>query len=270
MASSDPPARVSPTTADDPTSELTSSFSGIVQALFSAGNAIQTWQRVVDLAVETIDGCDFAGIFVLEEDQLRTPVGTDPFVTQIDALQHQAGEGPCFDAITDGRGIYAVDLSDDSRWLRFGPRATAAGIRCVLGLCLSADASRGALGLYARYPNAFGVIDRAKGILLAVLAGAAVAAAEGRDDQERRSDALQGGLATREVIGQAQGILIERERITADQAFDILRRASQHLNLKLRDIAQALVDTGENPDTGPRRSTYDQGRGNKRPPSTGQ
>jgi AmiR/NasT family two-component response regulator len=57
-------------------------------------------------------------------------------------------------------------------------------------------------------------------------------------------------LATREVIGQAQGILIERKRTTADQAFDVLRRASQHLNLKVRDVAQTLVDTGEDPGTG--------------------
>jgi AmiR/NasT family two-component response regulator len=57
-------------------------------------------------------------------------------------------------------------------------------------------------------------------------------------------------LGTRETIGEALGILMERERITADQAFDVLRRASQHLNVKLRDIAQNLVDTGETPNTG--------------------
>ena len=74
-----------------------------------------------------------------------------------------------------------------------------------------------------------------------------------RRDAQARSDNLEQALLSREVIGQAQGILIERERITAEQAFDILRRASQHLNEKLRDIAQHLVDTGEDPDTGPRR-----------------
>jgi AmiR/NasT family two-component response regulator len=66
---------------------------------------------------------------------------------------------------------------------------------------------------------------------------------------------LQAALSTREVIGQAQGILMERERISATQAFDVLRRASQHLNRKLRDVAQDLVDTGDEPDTGPKRTT---------------
>jgi AmiR/NasT family two-component response regulator len=111
----------------------------------------------------------------------------------------------------------------------------------------------GGLNLYAHYPQAFNVIDRARGLLLAALAALAFTSARSHEAAERRDATLHAALATREVIGQAQGILIERERITADQAFDILRRASQHLNRKLRDVAQTLVDTGEKPDTGPRR-----------------
>ena len=72
------------------------------------------------------------------------------------------------------------------------------------------------------------------------------------EDEERRIDNLHSALSSREIIGQAQGILMERERIPADQAFDVLRRASQYLNIKLREVAQTLVDTGERPDTGPR------------------
>ena len=82
------------------------------------------------------------------------------------------------------------------------------------------------------------------------MAGLAVSVAHSHEDEERRADNLNAALATREVIGQAQGILMERERISAAQAFDILRRASQHLNRKLRDVAQDLVDTGERPETG--------------------
>ncbi len=116
---------------------------------------------------------------------------------------------------------------------------------------LSARGTKGALNLYARYPQAFGVIDRAKGLLLAGLAGQALSTAQAHDVETQRLDNLQGALLTRALIGQAQGILIERERVTANQAFDILRRASQHLNIKLRDVAQNLVDTGESPATGP-------------------
>lgn len=234
----------------DPIAELTDSFAESARALFSPGSATDTLQRVVDLAVETIDGCDLAGIFLLEGDAVTTHVHTDPLVIDLDALQHRCMEGPCLEAIAHGRPLYADDLACDPRWPRFGPQATTLGVRSVLALSLSADGTRGALNLYARYPQAFGVIDRAKGLLLSSLAGVALTTAEAHDDEERRRDNLQAALITRAVIGQAQGILIERERVTPDQAFDILRRASQHLNVKLRDVAQSLVDTGESPQTG--------------------
>jgi hypothetical protein len=119
-----------------------------------------------------------------------------------------------------------------------------------LALPLVLNGAAGALNLYARYPRAFGVIDRGRGLLLASLAGLAFTTALAHEEEERKATQLHAALATREMIGQAQGILMERERVSSDQAFDILRRASQHLNLKLRAVAQSLVDTGERPDTG--------------------
>lgn len=235
--------------SEEHTAAVIANFSEMARSLFSAGSVTDTLQCVVDLAVATIDGCDFAGIFLLEGDTIATPVYTDPVVIEIDAVQHQCGEGPCLDAITTGGSVYAGDLTDDTRWPRFGPQAASAGIRSALAFGLSNKGTRGALNLYARYPQAFGVIDRGKGLLLAGLGGQAVSAAEAHEDEDRRFDNLEAALVTRAVIGQAQGILIERERVTADQAFDILRRASQHLNVKLRDIAQVFVDTGERPET---------------------
>jgi len=92
-------------------------------------------------------------------------------------------------------------------------------------------------------------------MILATLAATALDAAVDRRGADERSAHLERAILTREVIGQAQGILMERARITAEQAFDILRRASQHLNEKLRDVAQALVDTGEDPEVGPGRTS---------------
>jgi len=239
-----------PSSIDDCVLEIIQGFSEAARALYSAGGAADTLQRVVDLAVEIIEGCDFAGIFLLERDAVTTPVHTDPVVIEVDALQHRIGEGPCLDALTNGVVVSADDLAGDARWPRFGPQATAAGVRTVLALTLPGNGAHGALTLYARYPQAFAVIDRAKGLLLSAFAGLALSSAVAHDDGERRLDNLQAALAAGAVIGQAQGILIERERITPDQAFDILRRASQNLNIKLRDVAQSLVDTGEQPQTG--------------------
>lgn len=239
-----------PSADGDVAADLTHNFSETARDLFSAGTTTETLQRVVDLAVATIEGCDFAGIFLLEAHTVTTPVSTDEIVAEIDTLQHQAREGPCLDAIGHEGAFYAADLAADTRWPRFGPAATAAGIRSVLAFRLSTNGTLGALNLYARYPQAFGAVDRAKALLLAAMAGLALSSAEAHDEAARRADNLQAALVTREIIGQAQGILVERERITADQAFDILRRASQHLNIKLRDVAQTLVDTGQRPDTG--------------------
>ena len=128
---------------------------------------------------------------------------------------------------------------------------------------LSADAQIGALNLYARYPSAFGVVDRAKAAILASMAGLALSIAQSHEDEERRAAELQTALSSRDD-GAAMGILMERERITAEQAFDVLRRASQHLNVKLREVAQNLIETGEYPDTGKLHSR-DRGEGRSSP-----
>jgi GAF domain-containing protein len=238
----------------DLTSDLAANISQTVLALFSGGSVAEVLAQVADLAVSTIEGCDFAGIFLVAGDQVTTPVHTDALVAEVDNLQQSSGEGPCLDAMHQGTAFYAEDLAADPRWPNFGPAAMALGVRSLLALPLRVNGVAGALNLYARYPLAFGVIDRGRGLLLAAMAGLAYSTALTHEEDERREANLHAALATREIIGQAQGILMEREHLTSVQAFDILRRASQHLNRKLRDVAQNLVDTGERPDTGPARA----------------
>ena len=232
---------------DQVTAELADSVSTAARALFAPGSVPETLQRIVDLSVETIDSCDLAGIFLVADGRVTTPAASDPLVTTLDGLQFETDEGPCLDAISEQGVYYAEDLQDDDRWPQFGPRASGHGVRCLLAIPLLADGTLAALNLYARLPLAYGAIDRAKGLLFATLAGHALHSAQLRQDEETHSDQLQQALVTRNLIGQAQGILMERERITADQAFDVLRRASQSLNVKLREVAQRLVDTGEAP-----------------------
>ncbi len=248
MANTEPPG-----TSGELASEVNANLFETAQALFAASSVTATFQQVVDRAVITIEGCDAAGILLLVDSVLSTPVQTDAVVVEIDALQRRACEGPCVDAIAHGQPFYAEELGEDLRWPQFGPQAAARGMRSLLAVPLSTHGTLGALNLYSRYPRAFGVVDRAKGLILASLAGYACSSAQSRENDEQRIDNLQAALRTREVIGQAQGILMERERISANQAFDVLRRASQHLNLKLREVAQTLVETGERPQTGPNR-----------------
>ncbi|MHB8505231.1 MAG: GAF and ANTAR domain-containing protein [Acidimicrobiales bacterium] len=235
---------------DDATVALTAEFAEAARALFSAGTAAGTLTQVLALSMATVEGCDFAGVHLLGPEP-GPDVGparhTNAVAADLDALQFRCGQGPAHEAIADGLMSYAEDLGTETRWPRFTPRAAAGGVRSVLALPLVVDRTLGVLTLYARCSQAFGVIDRARGLLLAALTALAFTSAQIHEEEERRQANLHAALATRELIGQAQGILIERERVTPDQAFDILRRASQHLNQKLRDVAQNLVDAGESP-----------------------
>jgi hypothetical protein len=233
----------------DELDELEREFSAIALALFAPGTVEETLRQIVGVAERSVDGCDGAGIFVMSGAGYRTPAASRELVLAIDALQIEAGEGPCVDASKLASISYALDLSEDERWPTFGPAAVAAGVRSVLSVSLSLERPS-ALNLYARLPAAFGATDRAKGHLFATLARLAYESAERSAAGDQKADNLLEALRSRELIGQAQGILMERERITADQAFDVLRRASQHLNVRLRSVAETLVETGESPDTG--------------------
>ena len=228
--------------------DLALSFAKIARILAVAPSEQAIFTTVVGLALESVDGAEHAGVFVLDNSAVSGRAVSDEFVEHIDSLQLDAGEGPCIDAMLhpDVTYCFASDLSIAAEWPTFGPAAVASGLRSVLSLRLFADRPV-ALNLYSRLPTAFGALDRSKALILASHAGMALHAVEARAAAIRKTEDLAAGLAMRSVIGQAQGILMERERITADQAFDALRRASQHLNLKLRDVAQRLVDTGESP-----------------------
>lgn len=240
-----------PSRTDEATSDW-ADFSEVARTLFGAGSVDDTLALVVDLAVTAIEGCDFAGLFRMEDGLVTTSAHSAPIVVEADALQTLTGEGPGVDVMAHGSPVYAADLADDLRWPNFGPRAYELGMRSLLALPLLDKGLYRALNLYATYPSAFGALDRARGLLLASLAALALSTALTHEAEQQHTDNIIAALATRELIGQAQGILMERDRITADQAFDLLRRASQHLNIKLRVVASKLIETGERPDTGPR------------------
>ncbi len=243
MSATEPPAEGEEATSADAAIGLPE----VARALLADGSVGTTLARIVATAVETIDGCDSAGFFVVKGGDVTAPAAAGALAAQLDVLQRELNEGPCLDALAQAGPVYAQDLAEPSPWPAFARAAVDAGVRSSLSVHVAAGDTPGALNCYAAYPRAFGATDRAKAVMLAVLAGLALSAAEARQAEDARIANLEAALISRNLIGQAQGILMERERITADQAFDILRRASQHLNIKLRDVAQRLVDTGEGP-----------------------
>ncbi len=143
---------------------------------------------------------------------------------------------------TSAAVVYVSDLSEDTRYPRFGAAAMTADIRTVLACPLSSEGMRGALNLYARLPNAFGATDRAKGTILAALAGAAIASTARRADLQSQNVNLQATLVSREMIGQAQGILMERERVARTG----IRHPAPRLPALERETPRRRADPGRN------------------------
>jgi transcriptional regulator with GAF, ATPase, and Fis domain len=212
-------------------------FALIARALLAEGDVQHTLQKICDLAVETIDGCDHAGISFLKGREVTTPAASDDVPRQVDAIQYEVGEGPCLDAIRDHEVFQTGDLGHERRWPNFASRAQReTGITSMLCFRLFvAGDTLGALNLHSKAANAFGEASRTVGLVFA--AHAAVALSSAIHD-EQMEDALQ----SRDVIGQAKGILMAREGVDAQEAFDMLRRASQRLNVKLRDVASGVID----------------------------
>jgi GAF domain-containing protein len=167
---------------------------------------------------------------------LSVPAATGWVSMRIVSFEEEYGEGPCVDAFNDRTTIDVPDLTAEARWPRFTPRCLEeTPVRSCIGLPLVVDdRSLGALDLYADDANAFTDDDRAAAALFAAHVSVAVAAAKERVE-------LQQALASRDLIGQAKGILIAQSHISADEAFDLLRRGSQRMNKKLTAVAQELV-----------------------------
>lgn len=199
----------------------------------------QMLRAVVAAAVGLIPGADEGSISVVAaRKRLQSEAASSEFASTIDKLQEKAGEGPCLDAVYEQRTVRVDDIATEQRWPRFSADASAAGAASMLALQIFVDGDNlGALNLYSRRAEAFDDESEHIGELFASHAAAAYVAI-------RRNAQLLRAVTTREIIGQAQGILIERHKITADQAFSMLVTASQNANIKLRDVAETLVRTG--------------------------
>jgi hypothetical protein len=180
----------------------------------------------------------------------KTLASTDPLVEHVDAIQYDTGEGPCLEAIEDNDLIVADDLARDDRWPKFCARAVAESpVRSMLGvrIFLGGD-DRGALNLYATERGAFSRLDCGVAAIFSTLSSLALQHAL----EQRKSQNLTIALESSRQIGMAMGILMASKLIPAEEAFEQLRAASQHLHRRVRDIAVEVTETGELPHLPPR------------------
>jgi transcriptional regulator with GAF, ATPase, and Fis domain len=196
-------------------------------------------QRIVRAAVSEMPGAQYAGITLISGKEVSSPVTTGELVERIDRVQYETGEGPCLDAARHHETVRSDDLRAEARWPRFARQAADLGVLSVVSFQLFVqDESFGALNIYAANAGVFGPDSESTGILLASHAALAMTAA-------RTEAGLLTAMDSRDLIGQAKGILMERHKITGVQAFGLLVASSQTVNRKLRDIAEHLVATGE-------------------------
>ena len=207
------------------------------------GSALQILARS---AADTVPGAELAGVTLIRKGKLHTAAATGDVVRHVDAIQYVTGSGPCVDAVAHGTVLNASDLRIDQRWRRVGQEAyESAGIVSVLSIPLMSDdgGAAGALNTYSRQFAAFDDSSESIGLLLASYGELALAGADAR----RRADNLFVALTNSRDIGVAMGVLMDRHKITREQAFDLLRLASRQRHQKLSAIALAVGDTGELP-----------------------
>jgi GAF domain-containing protein len=205
-------------------------------------------QTVADLSKSVMPGNPESSVLLLVKDRPTTVVSTGALATDLDERQYERGHGPCLHAARTGEVTEIPDTRTDDRWPDYTPRAVEHGNLSSLSIPLAIDQDEqvsGALNIYARRPDAFDEASRSTAIRFAPYAAVAAGNLYAYQSAREMADNLQTALESRAVIDQAKGILIERHKLTADQAFQMLAAASMAANRKLRDIAEHLVRTGE-------------------------
>jgi len=193
---------------------------------------------VTAAAMELIPGTDTAGVLLVGRGgRFESLAGTDDLPHKLDELQMAFSEGPCVEAALDEVIVRTEDFRSEQRWPKYSPAVVEIGVLSGLSIKLyTAERTAGALNLFAFKPHAFDAEDETTGVVLAAHAAAAILAS-------RQGEQLESALSTRDRIGQAKGIIMERFGVDDVQAFDMLRRLSQDGNTRLVDVAQRVIDT---------------------------
>jgi GAF domain-containing protein len=232
-------------------------------------------QTVAELVTSVLPDDPEASVTLLVKGQPSTVASTGRFAVALDETQYERGHGPCLHAAGTGAVTEIADTRTDRRWPDYGRRAAAQGNFSSLSIPLVIDEDErvfGALNLYARKPEAFDEDSRSAALAFGPYAAVAAGNVHAFQNARTMADQLQAALENRAVIEQAKGVLIERYKVTPDQAFRLLAVASMKANRKLRQVADDLVRTGELPAgvaTGERRRTSPGARSSSRPEGTG-
>lgn len=225
--------------------ELIDSAEALTKLVATDAGFDETMQRLADLAVHAVEGADRCSVTLVRAGrEVKNVAATTDRARRIDELQAETGEGPCLSSIEDHKTFHIADMAREERWPQFTTRALEeAGARSMLSfvLRLSEDAT-GAMNMISSEVDAFTSDDLDTGTLFAAQAAVAMGDALGHQRDQEEIAQLKVGMETRQMIGQAVGILMSSRQVGADEAYEILKKASQNSNIKLREIASRVVD----------------------------
>jgi GAF domain-containing protein len=204
--------------------------------------------RIAELAKAVISDVADISVTLVRGSDARTAAFTGKMALELDERQYEVGHGPCLEAARSGATISVTDMTAETRWPNWTPRAAAASVASSLSIGLPIEGTVvGALNIYAAKPEAFD--DEAVILAQTFASYAAVALANAHlyDTTATLAQRMQVAMESRAVIDQAKGIIMGERRCTAEEAFAILSKVSQDSNRKLRDVAAALVDRAQAP-----------------------
>jgi GAF domain-containing protein len=230
------------TISEDALRELTA-LAGVVLAQEDLPSALN---EICRIAVRAVPGAEGSSLTMFGDQGPDAVAASDQWAKTLDETQYIEHEGPCLDAARTGQLFRVRDLKDELRWPTYGPRAVELGARSLISIPLTMESKLlGALNLYAREPNSFDAEGVSVAEIIAGHAGLASQVAATLFRHKELGEGLMQAMHSRATIEQAKGILMSRHKITADAAFDRLRTASSHRNVKLRALAEEVVETGE-------------------------
>ncbi|MTD53378.1 GAF and ANTAR domain-containing protein [Amycolatopsis pithecellobii] len=238
------------TSDDDPRENaLPDQLEALTRTLLGKTTVAAALEKIVEAAGVVMPAADLVSVTLRSpEGEFTTPIETDPVALELDQVQYNSGKGPCLDAAKpDGPGyVRSDDLAHEQRWPEFASGAVGHGYASILSTellqAIGSARPSGALNIYSRRLHGFSETDRHLALLLATHASLALAHTHTTELAELQATQLREAISTRDVIGQAKGILMNRQGISPDEAFHLLRTTSQALNVKLVDVARTLTD----------------------------
>jgi transcriptional regulator with GAF, ATPase, and Fis domain len=215
-------------------------FAALAEIIYQGSDASEVYAAICVAATLIVSGCDHASLLVHRDGRYVTVGASDRIAQRIDDLERIAGDGPCVDAIEEETPQIESDLTRPNQWPRLAARLVAeTPVRGAMGFRILVDRRKtGALNLFSDTPNAFDSNAAGQAIVLASFASVAInAIAQGEDVAT-----LRRGLLSNREIGKAVGMLMMLHGFSERDAFDVLRRYSQDLNIKLADVARTVIE----------------------------